>query len=309
MNGSVFSRRRVVWLVCVVGFCLCALCALYCWVGGNTPALSPREFVSLRIYDWDANRVAVPERPRLARVAHVELGATRTQRVFNEFTYRKYPLVLWQGSYLGEASTAAGREHTLVISRTMGFFVIEGEPGCYYLEGASLNELAKVLQVALERVFMPARGRKPSGKDASLVPAQIGAKYGYADEAGTVVIQARFDGAMPFSEGLAAVRVGGPEGGRWGYIDGTGGFVIEPQFAGASFFSEGLAAVTVDDFFDGKQGYVDRQGTIVIEPRFETAWPFADGIAAVCVARKKPHWMEVQYVNTKGEIVGPPRGR
>ena len=309
-TGAVLSWRMALWLACIMGACLCALCALYCGLGRSTPALSPREFVSLRIYDWDANYVPVPGRPRLARAAHVELGATRTRRLFKEFTYRKYPLVLWKGSYLGAASTAAGREYTLVISATMGFFVIKGEPGCYYLEGASLNELAEVLQAAFERVFILSRRRKPGTEGASLMPAQIGGKYGYVDGSGTVRIEARFDDALPFSEGLAAVRLGGPEDGRWGYIDTSGRFVIEPRFAGASFFSEGLAAVTVNDFFDGKQGYIDRQGTIVIEPRFETAWPFAHGVAIVCVRRKTLSIMESSYIDTTGEFVQDlPRSR
>ena len=264
--------------------------------------------MSLRIYDWDANRFPVPEPTRLAGIAHVELGASRTQCVFREFTYSKPSLVLWKGSYLAVASSAEGEEYRLRISQNMGFFVIDGQLGCYYLDGASLNELAEVLQAAFERVFILSRRRKPSGKDASLMPNQIGGKYGYVDGSGTVRIEARFDDALPFSEGLAAVRLGGPEDGRWGYIDTSGRFVIEPRFAGAAFFSEGLAAVTADDFFDGKQGYIDRRGTIVIEPRFETAWPFADGVAAVCIARKNLHMMEVQYVNKKGELVAP-RGR
>jgi hypothetical protein len=305
--GALVSLRIAVWLACGAGLCLCALCALYCCQWANRgPVVRPEEFVSLRIYDWDANRVPVPEPPRLAGTAHVELGVSRTQRVFREVTYRKPSLVLWKGSYLAVASSAEGEDYRLRISQNMGFFVVNGQPGCYYLEGASLNELAKVLQAALERVFIPARRRKPRGKDATLMPTQIGGKYGYVDVAGTVAIQARFDDAIPFSEGLAAVRVGGPEGGKWGYIDATGNFVIEPQFAGASFFSEGLAAVTVDDFFGGKQGYVDRQGTVVIEPRFQTAWPFADGVATVCIARKELHQMEARCVNAKGELVAPP---
>ena len=56
------------------------------------------------------------------------------------------------------------------------------------------------------------------------------------------VINSRFDGADPFSEGMAAVLVGK----KWGYIDKTGKIVIEPQFAGNRAFGDELAPVLVD---------------------------------------------------------------
>ncbi len=37
-------------------------------------------------------------------------------------------------------------------------------------------------------------------------------RWGYIDKIGTVVVQPQFDGAEPFSEGLAAVKVGGSYG-------------------------------------------------------------------------------------------------
>ena len=56
---------------------------------------------------------------------------------------------------------------------------------------------------------------------------------------GETVIPAIFDKAFPFSEGLAAVKMGG----SYGYINRSGEQVIPPQFSLASKFSEGLAPV------------------------------------------------------------------
>ncbi len=60
-------------------------------------------------------------------------------------------------------------------------------------------------------------------------------KLGYIDKAGKVVVEPQFDRAENFSEGLAAVRVGGRRG-TCGYIDKTGKFAINPQFDDARAF-------------------------------------------------------------------------
>jgi hypothetical protein len=65
-------------------------------------------------------------------------------------------------------------------------------------------------------------------------------KIGFMNENGTVVIAAKFDFALPFSEGLAAYCVGCKpvsqgeyhqmEGGKWGYINKTGEIVVNPEY-------------------------------------------------------------------------------
>jgi hypothetical protein len=66
-------------------------------------------------------------------------------------------------------------------------------------------------------------------------------KWGFIGPDGRLVIEARFDQAKRFSEGLAAVQVGS----KWGYIDHTGKTVIKPQFLSAYPFHEGLARVEI----------------------------------------------------------------
>src|SRR5262245_61780037 len=74
-------------------------------------------------------------------------------------------------------------------------------------------------------------------------------KFGFMNDQGTVVIPARFTNTSNFSEGLAAVRVGG----EFGYIDASGSFVIDPQFDYAEDFENGLAIVALD----GQPFYID----------------------------------------------------
>lgn len=66
-------------------------------------------------------------------------------------------------------------------------------------------------------------------------------RWGYVDAEGTTRIEPQFAEAKPFSDGLAAVRVGE----KWGYIDKSGELVIEPQFKLAWSFSNGVAVVTL----------------------------------------------------------------
>ena len=71
-------------------------------------------------------------------------------------------------------------------------------------------------------------------------------------------IPLQFEFAKDFSEGVAAVKVGG----KFGYNDKAGKIVINPQFDDAGEFSGGLAWVLVA----GKQGYIDKDGKYVWNP-------------------------------------------
>lgn len=79
------------------------------------------------------------------------------------------------------------------------------------------------------------RGHDPS----RLHPMRIGAKYGYADAAGKLIIPARYDMADTFSDGMAVVG----ERGRFGYIDDRGTLAIPAVFRSALPFHDGFAAV------------------------------------------------------------------
>ena len=121
----------------------------------------------------------------------------------------------------------------------------------------------------------------------------VDGEYCYIDKEGGIIINPHCSNALPFSEGLAAVRIGD----LWGYIDKMGNIVINPQFGYyASGFSEGLASVQIGGS-NGKYGYINKEGEIVINPQFDKAYDFSEGLAKVKVGSKDG------YVNKKGRIV------
>lgn len=158
-----------------------------------------------------------------------------------------------------------------------------------------------------------------SNSDQSRYMVTIGGKVGFIDRTGTTVIQPQFARAHEFSEGRAAVMIGGDaygRGGTWGYIDTTGTFILPPklpEFRGRNAdvfgntepvtdFSEDRAAVLVN----GKWGFIDHEGTMVIAPQFTdddtgAPGPFREGLARVKINGK---W---GYINTAGHVAIPPK--
>src|SRR5215472_13961814 len=88
---------------------------------------------------------------------------------------------------------------------------------------------------------LAAQEQSLANQTVPLFPVVEHGRWGYIDQTGRIVIPPQFDGADPFSEGLAQVWIGG----KVGYIDTTGQIVIAPQYdphVGASpGFSEGRA--------------------------------------------------------------------
>jgi len=151
----------------------------------------------------------------------------------------------------------------------------------------------------LGRIAIPIVHRVPEAGDFSEGFAFVGDHY--IDTEGTAAftridedtderIEKYFANGLPFSQGLAAVQIGG----QWGFIDLAGNFVIVPSFLRAGSFKENLAPVMARD---GLWGYIDMRGNYVIEPKFLRAYDFHEGLARVNI---KGRW---GYINTKGEFV------
>lgn len=96
-------------------------------------------------------------------------------------------------------------------------------------------------------------------------------KYGFKDETGKVVIEAKYKYVKQFSEDLAAVQFKD----KWGYIDKTGMEVIPFDYVDASPFSEGKARVqySVIERF----GYIDTKGMKVLPFEFGSPGDFHNG--------------------------------
>ena len=152
-----------------------------------------------------------------------------------------------------------------------------------------------------------------------------GPRVGFVDERGQFAIPARFDNALPFSDGRAAVQVGD----KWGFIDTTGRMVIPPSFSDAYYFREGVAHVQIDSedvlinrsgqviasgyelisgivnqgripvTRDGKGGYLDLEGRIAIPLAYDDVRSFSGGLAEV---KKGNKW---GYIDRSGQVVIP----
>ena len=106
-----------------------------------------------------------------------------------------------------------------------------------------------------------------------LMPAKKYGLWGFINKQGEWVIDATYEEAYYFTEGLAAVQYAG----SWGYINRHGLWIIRPGFMDAKPFSEGLACVMKNN----KWGFIDKKGNFLIEPAFAVVSSFTDGMALV----------------------------
>lgn len=129
----------------------------------------------------------------------------------------------------------------------------------------------------------------------------------FIDRNGTMVIGARFSGAggyaRGFSEGLAAVAVGGEvvhereshiTGLRWGYVDRTGEMVIEARYDVVYDFHCGRALVNTGTDY----AFVNHSGERVLESRALGATEFSEGLCAALDSSG-----EYGYIDTLGRKV------
>lgn len=114
-------------------------------------------------------------------------------------------------------------------------------------------------------------------------------RWGFVDRTGKMVIDAQFDEAGVFAEGLAAVRHTVDGNTCWGFVDASGKVVID-GFDEVTGFRDGLAAVKIPSSgplvdklgadYAGLWGFIDKSGEYQIKPRFQAARAFSQGVAA-----------------------------
>jgi hypothetical protein len=117
---------------------------------------------------------------------------------------------------------------------------------------------------------------------AELLPVKIGDQYGFIDTKGKVVIEAVYEDADYFSEGLARVKTEG----KYGYIDEKGKMVIKAIYGPKSgSFHEGFCRV--EDPESGKVGFINKKGEGIIAQSYDDAGDFSEGMVAILRGR---HW-------------------
>ena len=159
--------------------------------------------------------------------------------------------------------------------------------------------------------------------------------WGFVDQSGKMVIRPQYEGAMRFSQGLAAVRVNMKWGfvnvngkmiispiyddvmdgfsedmaavkieGDWIYIDTTGNKIINHSFWYAKSFSEGLASVSVFRDTTIADGYIDKDGKFAIEPKFDDTRSFKNGLAVASILKGGIYYYGL--INKNGDWVVSP---
>lgn len=127
-----------------------------------------------------------------------------------------------------------------------------------------------------------------------LSPVYKNARCGWIDKTGAIVIEAKYYGCGPFSQGLAVALVHStPKNFKAGYVDASGKIVIPFHFDEAGEFSEGLAVVRIGQ----KAGYINKNGAVVIKPKFDFASPFSEGLAAIQIGS------QFGFINHHGKVV------
>lgn len=103
--------------------------------------------------------------------------------------------------------------------------------------------------------------------------------YGYINSDGVTEIGLQFAYALPFSEGLAAVNVGGtnrghdmPTDGRWGFINTAGAFVINPIFHSPPNDAPPFARADVGKVMHDAYRFRDHVAAV----RMDNGWQFID---------------------------------
>lgn len=117
-------------------------------------------------------------------------------------------------------------------------------------------------------------------------------------------IEAEYEEAYDFSEGLAAVQ----KEGKIGFIDTAGKLVIPCKFynKGLNYFKSGLCGVRAQDpeIPESHIHYIDKAGNVVIDDGFQYAMPFYEELAFVM---KNGEWyvIDSQGSRKSGQSFGP----
>lgn len=119
-------------------------------------------------------------------------------------------------------------------------------------------------------------------------------KYGFIDKTGKEVIPLLYSSiADYFSEDLIVAELNG----KWGFLNKEGKVVVEFKYEHAKYsgFNEGLAGVR----FEGKYGFIDKGGHQKVSFNYEDCKKFSEGLAAV---QSNGKW---GFVDATGKVIIP----
>jgi uncharacterized lipoprotein YddW (UPF0748 family)/predicted DNA-binding WGR domain protein len=208
----------------------------------------------------------------------------------NQFTKQQLSLLI-PGVLLKQNAYRITPEHlvqAINYNRSVG---IQGEILFFYEALREENDaLAKILKSGIYSQI-PGKFDQKEIKKYGFTHRRTNGSFTYINTSQEVSLKAQFDWVEPFSEGMAAVKMGY----KWGYIDKTGKLITRLRFDTAAPFSGGIALIKINN----KHGYIDKTGKLIISLQFDDATSFSSGMAAVKIADK---W---GYIDKIGKIIIP----
>lgn len=117
-------------------------------------------------------------------------------------------------------------------------------------------------------------------------------QVGFINASGDMKIEAKFEAAKDFTDGVARVKSG-----SWSYVDASGTMITPPAADSYGKYFDGLAYAKKD----GKVGFIDKKGNWVVKPAFDKVIDFSNGLAA---ARDGDKW---GFIDNEGNWVIDPQ--
>ncbi len=237
----------------------------YIDVSGNT-VIEPQFSCTMSNSILEPDSIIDPGNFSSWRMKFVSLSLAR---VINRPIQAGKPRVIKSGSFWSFSSNGAATSKYGYIDRT-GKYVIEpqfDEAKDFTDDGLAAVGFAQNMTVLYDvpinitettgdeerdKAIQEEENRKPPTKEGVMRVV----KWGVINETGRFVINPLFDKIENFSEGLAAVTVGG----LCGYIDKSGKYIIEPKFSNCDSFNKGVAYVKSPKY---ERFIIDKSGKII----------------------------------------------
>jgi uncharacterized lipoprotein YddW (UPF0748 family) len=197
--------------------------------------------------------------------------------IASQFNQQQLPQLI-PGILLKQSTYRITAEHltqALSYNRSVG---IKGEVLFFYEAlREDNNALAKALKSGIYSQS-PGKFDRKEIKKYGFTHRRINDNFIYINTSQQISLKAQFDWVEPFSEGMAAVKMGY----KWGFIDKTGKLITRLRFDAAEPFIEGLALVKINN----KCGFIDKTGKLIVPLQFDSAKSLSSGMAAVKTGEK-----------------------
>ena len=127
-----------------------------------------------------------------------------------------------------------------------------------------------------------------------MAPVILDKKYGFVDKEGKEVIPAKFQAADYFKDNIARIQMND----KWGLIDSTGQKLTELIFDEVHDFTNGLCSVKIGDFWE----FIDTRGNTAINQKFTFASQFSGKNPIAWVSFKFNNVKKSQFINKNSSV-------